>query len=105
MNRQLRIFSGGLVNPDWIEDSSMENYIISHSLRLYKRNRLQFLNYIHKLKIPISETGAGSLINLSSCSPFQIQALYNRLLKIEQFELEECEASGNLLNWRSEKKI
>ena len=105
MSKQLRIFSGGLVNPEWIEDCSMENYIISHSLRLYKRNRLQFLNYIHKLKIPISETGGGSLINLSNCSAFQIQALYNRLLKLEQHELEECEHSGNLISWRSEKKI
>ena len=101
MSRQLRIFSGGLVNPEWIEDCSMENYIISHSLRLFKRNRLQFLKYIHKLNIPISEVGEGSLINLSSCSPFQIQSLYDRLLKLEQFELEECEASGNILSWRS----
>ena len=102
MSKQLRIFSeDGRVNPDWIEESSMEDYLISHSLRLFKRNRLQFLNYIHTLKIPISETGGGSLINLSNCSAFQIQALYDRLLKLEQHELEECEASGNLLSWRS----
>ena len=106
MSKQLRFFSeDGTVNEDWIKESSMEDYLISHSLRLFKRNRLQFLNYIHKLKIPISETGGGSLINLSNCSAFQIQALYNRLLKLEQHELEECEHSGNLISWRSEKKI
>ena len=102
MSRQLRIFSeDGTINEDWVKTSSMEDYLISHSLRLFKRNRLQFLNYIHTLKIPISETGTGSLINLSNCSAFQIQALYDRLLKLEEFEIENAEHSGNLISWRS----
>ena len=98
---KLHIFSGGQVCPFWMNESSQEKYIVSHALRLYKRNRIQLLNYCIKLKIPVSETGSGCLINLGRCTAFQIDSLYNRLLKIEQHELEECTASGNLMSWRS----
>jgi len=76
-----------------------KKYIIDHTQYLFKRHKVLILHFIkNSIPVRINEAMDGCRINLDVIDTKKIDELYDLVIRLENIEIENTQASGSLLS-------